>query len=86
MPRSSSLIIITARSEEARKLDTQRWIERYFPNVFDEIWFSGEFVALHQALTRTTDSKRPDNVPVMRCGKTKSEASVQFLRTQTHET
>jgi hypothetical protein len=62
------LIIVTARSEETRRAETEEWIDRYFPEVFDEIWFSGEFVAIQKSLSGST--------PAIKCGSTKSEVGL----------
>lgn len=44
------LIIVTARDEAARRADTEAWLLKYFPGVFDEIWFSGDSAALKQSV------------------------------------
>ena len=49
-------------------METEQWVERYFPGVFDELWFSGEFVSIHKSLSGST--------PAIKCGSTKSEVSL----------
>jgi alpha-acetolactate decarboxylase len=72
---SDRLIIVTARSEATRREDTEIWVEKYFPNLFDEIWFSGEFAAVHSRLESRSPKPSLELVPAIKTGKTKAEVS-----------
>jgi uncharacterized HAD superfamily protein len=42
LKKNNELYIITARSEDIRK-ETEKWVERYFPNIFSDIYFTNQF-------------------------------------------
>jgi hypothetical protein len=66
------LIIVTARSEETRRQDTENWVNKYFGEItFDEIWFSGEFAAIHSRLEGGDEASVVR--PTVRSARTKSE-------------
>jgi hypothetical protein len=75
---ANRLIIVTARSEATRREDTETWVNKHFPNLFDEIWFSGEFAAVHSRLESRSPKSGTESVPTIKTGKTKAEVRYSF--------
>ncbi|MEX0934903.1 MAG: hypothetical protein WDZ70_01075 [Candidatus Paceibacterota bacterium] len=56
---TNELIIITSKPEDLREL-TKRWLDEYFPNIFDDIYFTNHFAG--------SGEKRPKGEMCKQCG------------------
>ena len=53
LKKNNELFIVTSRGNDMREI-TEKWIERNFPNIFDKIYFTNEFVYSNTKMTKKT--------------------------------